>query len=133
MIFVKNHNSTNLMFLIKQIICVIIISGLMLTSFGYCRHTHEHWINIVEDCGHHSHIVQNELDDHSHPGDEDNNHDEAHSQCDFRFFCHGGVVGVLNSFIFQFPHSWNRFFPPDMPFNEFGLIQFIDHPPVYLS
>ena len=103
MLFIGKLNHPNFITLIKQIVCLLIVSEFLLTGVGFCGHTHEYVENGQKQNRLHIHFFERDFDHqtHSQSDDQSKPREEDHSEKKFRCSCQGGFIGEIDSTMYR--------------------------------
>ena len=85
------------MMILKKILHVIIIGEFVLTSLGFCGHTHDEQCRNEVKTGFHVHFFEQDSDHSCSKNDADQapSKEENHSKKKIRCSCHGGFIGEM--------------------------------------
>lgn len=120
---------------IKKILCILIFSEFILTSMGFCGHTHDPSTNGDGESHYHFHFFEQASHEHSH----DQNHDQDHSRdqrnCKkkFRCTCNGGFIGDIDPTMFPIILSSETFSSIECSSYKKSWYPLIYHPPKHIS
>ena len=119
--------------MIKQIICIVIISELLLTGLGLCGHSHEHVACIDKQFSHKTLSFETTAEDQDREQDQDHPSEKDHSKSNFHCPCFGSFIGIPSPFVFRTPVTSQWFSPCEMQLYTFFWYPRIYRPPTELA
>jgi len=89
--------------LFKKILCILIFSEFILTSMGFCGHTHDPSPNGDVESRYHFHFFEEASHEHSRDQTHDQDHSRKEGDCKkkFRCTCNGGFIAEINPTMFH--------------------------------
>ncbi len=131
----KNFFHKKVQLLLKQIICLTIVSELLLVGLGFCGHSHEHHDEEKSIPSCYPQLNENHSDNHNFPHSHkqsDTRNSNKKDSTEFHCTCLGGINCIVTVFAFYSALPFKYFHNNELNSYKFAWLPSVFRPPHFI-